>query len=80
MASGSLEIWGGKWDSYAKGTHPFQNLKYPPGVWMDLLPLTRRVWFGVAPNADPDQPRPWLAGPLGVYPNTACPVGRVRSP
>ena len=42
---------------------------------MDLLPLTRRVWFGVAPNADPDQPRPWLAGPLGVYPNTACPVG-----
>jgi hypothetical protein len=47
---------------------------------MDLLPLTRRVWFGVAPNADPDQPRPWLAGPLGVYPNTACPVGRVRSP
>ena len=22
---------------------------------MDPLPLTRRVWFGVAPNADPDQ-------------------------
>jgi hypothetical protein len=31
MASGSLEIWGGKWDSYAKGTHPFPKLKIPPG-------------------------------------------------
>jgi hypothetical protein len=43
----------------------FQNLKYPPGVWMGPLPLTRRVWFGVAPNADPDQPRPWLASVAG---------------
>ena len=31
MASGSLEIWGGKWDSYAKGTHPFPKFKIPPG-------------------------------------------------
>jgi hypothetical protein len=32
MASGSLEIWGGEWDSYAKGTHPFSFSKdTPPG-------------------------------------------------
>jgi len=27
---GSLEIWGGKWDSYAKGTHPSAKFKIPP--------------------------------------------------
>jgi len=26
---GSLEIWGGKWDSYAKGTHPSAKFKMP---------------------------------------------------
>jgi hypothetical protein len=31
---------------------------------MDPLPLRRRVWFGVAPNADPNQPRPWLTSSL----------------
>ena len=27
---GSLEIWGGKWDSYSKGTHPSAKFKMPP--------------------------------------------------
>ena len=29
-SSGSLEIWGGKWDSYAKGTHTLSFFKATP--------------------------------------------------